>query len=159
MALASLIRLSINGCGWIARYGLSLSQEDVRAEGTWAGTLQVLTIIVEQQPNRRAEDRRTDPIHVVELAPSDLDPRDGDRRQHNRRRGDARSVLETLGGETDGTTVTFTLGATRERQSAVYSCGCVAVDPTTPAGSVSLLQCPTHAALQSKLRRRQTDRL
>ena len=115
-------------------------------------------ITVEQQMNRRAEERRRDPALVVEFVLGDLDPRSTDRRQRNRRRGDARSVAETLGGS-DDTTITFTLGAARERKSAVYSCGCVAVDPTTPTGSVHLLQCPTHAALQAKLRRRQTDRV
>jgi hypothetical protein len=119
----------------------------------------MLDITVEQQMNRRAEERRNDPTLVVEFALGDLDPRSGDRRQYNRRRGDARSVTETLGGSADGATITFSLGAARERKSAVYGCGCVAVDPSTPAGSVHLLQCPTHAALQAKLRRRQTDRV
>ncbi|GEM_PF-3312693 len=118
----------------------------------------MLAITVEQNRNRRAEERRRDPTLVVELALGDLDPRSGDRRQYNRRRDDARSVTETLNGAADGATMMFSLGAARERKSAVYSCGCVAVDPATPAGSVQLLQCPTHAALQAKLRRRQTDR-
>ena len=109
--------------------------------------------------NRRAEERRRDPTLVVAFALGDLDPRSGDRRQRNRWRGDARSVTETLGTSGDDATITFTLGAARERKSAVYSCGCVAVDPATPAGSVQLLQCTTHAALQAKLRRRQTDRV
>jgi hypothetical protein len=109
--------------------------------------------------NRRTEERRRDHTLVVQLALGDLDPRSGDRRQYNRRRGDARSVTETLAGASDGGAVLFSLGAARERKSAVYSCGCVAVDPVTPTGSVHLLQCPTHAALQAKLRRRQTDRV
>jgi hypothetical protein len=114
---------------------------------------------VEQYMNRRGEERRRDHTLVVQLALGDLDPRSGDRRQYNRRRGDARSVTETLAGAGDGGTVMFSLGAARERKSAVYSCGCVAVDPATPTGSVHLLECPTHAALRAKLRRRQTDRV
>jgi hypothetical protein len=79
--------------------------------------------------------------------------------QFKRRRADAHSVAETLAGESDGALVkTFTLGGTHERQSAVYSCGCVAVDPLASTAQVQLLQCPTHAELQAKLRRRQTDR-
>jgi hypothetical protein len=119
----------------------------------------MVPITVEQHMNRRAEERRSDRTLVVEFALGDLDPRSGDRRRYNRRRGDARSVTETLGGIADGTTVTFSVGAARERKSAVYSCGCVAVDPVVPGGSVHLLQCSTHAALQAKLRRRQTDRV
>jgi hypothetical protein len=53
---------------------------------------------------------------------------------------------------------TFSLGGSRARKSAVYSCGCVAVDPKVSTARLQLLQCPTHAALQAKLRRRQTDR-
>ncbi len=119
----------------------------------------MVRITVEQQMNRRAEERRLDSTLVVNFALGENDPRGGDRRKYNRRRGDARSVTETLGGSTDDATITFSLGAARERKSAVYSCGCVAVDPSTPAGSVHLLQCPTHAELQSKLRRRYSDRV
>jgi hypothetical protein len=113
-------------------------------------------ITVEQTMNRRIAERRNERALVVEFALGDLDPRSGERRRYNRRRGDARSVTETL--VSDSATVMFSLGA-RERKSAVYGCGCVAVDPLTPMGSVQLLQCQTHAALQAKLRRRQTDRV
>jgi hypothetical protein len=72
--------------------------------------------------------------------------------QHNRRRADARSVSET------GDVVkTFTLGGKHE--SAVYGCGCVAVDSAAASAPLQLLECPTHAALHAKLRRRQTDRV
>jgi hypothetical protein len=78
--------------------------------------------------------------------------------QPNRRRVDARSVAETLAGVPEGSVVkTFTLGGTRE--SAVYGCGCVAVDPAAGSGGLQLLECLTHAALHAKLRRRQTDRI
>jgi hypothetical protein len=114
--------------------------------------------------NRRAEERRTEPDQAVGAAlglvvTPDSDPRAEDRRQHNRRRGDAHSVAETLAGLHDGSIIkTFSLGGTRERKSAVYSCGCVAVDPKAATARLQLLQCPTHAELQAKLRRRQTDR-
>jgi hypothetical protein len=79
--------------------------------------------------------------------------------QLNRRRGDARSVAETLANVPEGAIVrTFTVGGTSERMSAVYDCGCVAVDPLGSSAQVQLLECPTHGALQAKLRRRQTDR-
>jgi hypothetical protein len=119
---------------------------------------------VEQPINRRAEERRSEPDQAVGAAlgiviMADADPRAHDRRQHNRRRGDAYSVAETIADTQDGSIVkTFTLGGARERMSAVYSCGCVAVDPKTSTARLQLLACPTHAALQAKLRRRQTDR-
>jgi hypothetical protein len=104
---------------------------------------------VEQPINRRAEERGHEPDQTVGT----------ERRQHNRRRGDAYSVLETIVDTHDGSIVkTFTLGGARQRMSAVYSCGCVAVDPKTSTARLQLLACPTHAALQAKLRRRQTDR-
>jgi hypothetical protein len=114
--------------------------------------------------NRRAEERRTEPDQAVGatlglVVAAEEDPREDERRQHNRRRGDAHSVSETIAGTQDGSIVkTFSLGGARERQSAVYSCGCVAVDPKATTARLQLLQCPTHAALQAKLRRRQTDR-
>ena len=78
--------------------------------------------------------------------------------QPNRRRVDAHSVAETLSSAPEGGVVkTFTLGGNRE--SAVYSCGCVAVDPAAATAQLQLLECPTHAALHAKLRRRQTDRV
>ena len=77
--------------------------------------------------------------------------------QPNRRRGDAHSVAETLASAPAGAVVkTFTLAGTRT--SAVYACGCVAVDPSVSTEQLQLLECPTHAALSAKLRRRQTDR-
>jgi len=77
--------------------------------------------------------------------------------QPNRRRVDAHSIAETLATVPEGAIVkTFTLGGSRA--SAVYSCGCVAVDPSVSTEHLQLLECPTHAALQAKLRRRQTDR-
>ncbi len=79
--------------------------------------------------------------------------------QLNRRRADAHSVAETLSNVPDGAVVkTFTLGGAGERRSALYSCGCVAVDPPAASARLQLLECPTHAALHAKLRRRQTDR-
>jgi len=114
--------------------------------------------------NRRAEDRRNEPDLAVGAAlglvlVADEDPREGERRRHNRRRGDAHSVLETIAGAQEGSIIkTFSLGGTGERRSAVFSCGCVAVDPKASTARLQLLQCPTHAALQAKLRRRQTDR-
>jgi len=79
--------------------------------------------------------------------------------QFKRRRSDANSVAETLESVPDGAVVkTFSAGGARERKSAVYSCGCVAVDPLTATARLQVLHCPTHAELQAKLRRRQTDR-
>jgi hypothetical protein len=81
--------------------------------------------------------------------------------QFKRRRGDAYSVAETLESVPDGAIVkTFSLGGgASERKSAVYSCGCIAVDPVAATSArLHVLHCPTHAALQAKLRRRQTDR-
>jgi hypothetical protein len=76
-----------------------------------------------------------------------------------RRRGDAHSVAEMLESMPDVAIVkTFSVGGARERKSAVYSCGCVAVERTTATAPLHVLHCPTHAALQAKLRRRQTDR-
>jgi len=78
---------------------------------------------------------------------------------YKRRRADAHSVAETLENVPEGAlTKTFSLGGAHERRSVVYSCGCVAVDPLATSATVQLLECPTHAALSAKLRRRQTDR-
>jgi hypothetical protein len=78
--------------------------------------------------------------------------------QLRRRRVDAHTIAETLESVPEGAIVkTFSLG-TGERKSAVYSCGCVAVDPASSSAHLQLLQCPTHAELQAKLRRRQSDR-
>jgi hypothetical protein len=80
--------------------------------------------------------------------------------QLNRRRVDAHSVTETLANVPEGAVVkTFALGGARARQSAVYDCGCVAVDPLADTAHLQVLECPTHAALHAKLRRRQTDRV
>jgi len=98
--------------------------------------------------NRRAGDRRNEPGPAI---------RTDERRVRNRRRGDAYSIAEMLAHAPEGSVVqTFSLG--RARRSAVFSCGCVAVDPVVPTERLQLLQCPTHAALQAQLRRRQTDR-
>jgi hypothetical protein len=79
--------------------------------------------------------------------------------QFKRRRADAYSVAETVESAADGAVVkTLSVGGARERKSAFYSCGCVAVDSLATTARVQLLQCPTHAELQAKLRRRQTDR-
>jgi hypothetical protein len=79
--------------------------------------------------------------------------------QLRRRRADAHSVAETLSSVPAGAVVkTFTLGGSSERKSAMYSCGCVAVDPLAETAHLQLLECPTHAALHAKLRRRQSDR-
>ena len=77
--------------------------------------------------------------------------------EQKRRRADAHTVAETLENVPEGTR-TFRLGGSSARNSVVYECGCVAVDPAGAAAKVQLLECPTHAALQAKLRRRQTDR-
>jgi hypothetical protein len=77
--------------------------------------------------------------------------------QPHRRRVDAHSVTETLSSAPEALVKTFTLGGTRT--SVVYSCGCVAVDPEAATSQLQLLECPTHAALHEKLRRRQTDRI
>jgi hypothetical protein len=76
--------------------------------------------------------------------------------QPSRRRADAHSVAETLATAPEGAIArTFTMGT---HAGAVYSCGCVAVDPAVSTAQLQLLECPTHAALQAKLRRRQSDR-
>lgn len=75
-----------------------------------------------------------------------------------RRRGDANSVTEMLGASHDANVKTFALGNARTRKSALHECGCVVVDPIELSGHLQVLECPTHAALQTKLRRRQTDR-
>jgi len=111
--------------------------------------------------NRRARDRRTEPNQAVGVALGLVlleDQRAGDRRRYPRRRVDAHSVAETLGSAHDCIVKTHLLGSERERKSAVFSCGCVAVEPASSGGQLQLLQCPTHAELQAKLRRRKTDR-
>jgi hypothetical protein len=117
--------------------------------------------VVNTHLNRRTSDRRREPELAVGVALGlvlNEDPRATDRRQHSRRRGDARTVDETLANVPDAIVKTFIVGGMLERKSAVFNCGCVAVDPTAPTASLQLLQCPTHAALQAKLRRRRTDR-
>ena len=111
--------------------------------------------------DRRSGSRRNDPGPAVSAALGLVllpDQRGDDRRNQFRRRGDATSVTEMLDTVQDASIVkTFALGATRERKSALYECGCVIVDPAG-GGQLQVLECPTHAALQAKLRRRQTDR-
>lgn len=75
--------------------------------------------------------------------------------EQKRRRADAHTVAETLENVPEGARTGRLGGA---RNSVVYECGCVAVDPAGATANVQLLECPTHAALQAKLRRRQTDR-
>jgi len=78
--------------------------------------------------------------------------------EYKRRRADAHSVAETVKNAPNGAVVkTFTLNGKRE--SAVYNCGCVALDPSVSSQHLALLECPTHAALSAKLRRRQSDRV
>ena len=86
------------------------------------------------------------------------DQRSNDRRRQLRRRGDANSVSAMLSAHDASIVKTFTLAGSRARKSALYDCGCVVVDPIATTGSLQVLECPTHAALQAKLRRRQTDR-
>ena len=76
-----------------------------------------------------------------------------------RRRSDAHSVDETLSATpADAIIKTFTLAGPGARKSALYRCGCVAVDPALTEDRLQLLECPTHAALQAKLRRRRSDK-
>jgi hypothetical protein len=86
------------------------------------------------------------------------DPRANDRRHLARRRGDAASVTELVSNRTRDVK-TFTVAGSRARKSALYECGCIVVDPVASTGSLQVLECPTHAALQAQLRRRQSDRL
>jgi hypothetical protein len=65
-------------------------------------------------------------------------------------------MLERMQGE--AVAKTFALCGSSARRSAIYDCGCVVVDPIASTGRLHVLECPTHAALQGKLRRRQTDR-
>jgi hypothetical protein len=107
--------------------------------------------------------RRNDPDPAVAAALGLViltDQRAEDRRAQRRRRGDASSVNQIVSSlPEDAGVKTFTLnGGNRERKSALYACGCVVVDPVAQTGSLQVLECPTHAALQAKLRRRQTDR-
>jgi hypothetical protein len=75
-----------------------------------------------------------------------------------RRRSDARSVDETIEAmPADAILKTFTLAGPGLRKSALYLCGCVAVDPALTDDHLQLLECPTHAALSAKLRRRRSD--
>jgi hypothetical protein len=118
---------------------------------------------VEHSVDRRHLSRRNDPEPAVGAALGLVllpDQRSDDRRQHLRRRGDAASVEQMLAvaQSEDGVVKTFALGGSHSRKSALYNCGCVVVDPVKTTGQLQLLECPTHAALQAKLRRRQTDR-
>jgi hypothetical protein len=106
--------------------------------------------------------RRNDPDQNVGIALGlavSPDQRATDRRLQLRRRGDATSVADVISAKREDDAIkSFALGSSRQRKSALYSCGCVIVDPPTAEGHLQLLECPTHAALQAKLRRRQTDR-
>lgn len=76
-----------------------------------------------------------------------------------RRRSDARSVDETVSATPPDTIVkTFTMAGPGARKSALYKCGCLAIDPGLTEDHLQLLECPTHAALQAKLRRRRSDK-
>jgi hypothetical protein len=105
--------------------------------------------MVNTRANRRRDDRGNEPGLAVEA---------DDRRQHHRRRGDARTIDETVANLPATIVRTVAVGGSVERKSAVFTCGCIAVEPAAPTGTLQLLECPTHAALQAKLRRRQTDR-
>ncbi len=81
-----------------------------------------------------------------------------DTTNYTRRRSDAHSVDETVEATPAGAIIkTFTLAGPGARKSALYRCGCVAVDPGLTDDHLQLLECPTHAALQAKLRRRRSD--
>jgi hypothetical protein len=98
--------------------------------------------------DRRALDHASEPV------PVETD----NRRLYARRRSDAHSVAETLSDTPpDAIVKTFTLGGRGARASALYRCGCVAVDPAIIDDRLQLLECPTHAALRAKLRRRRSD--
>jgi hypothetical protein len=91
-------------------------------------------------------------------APESAAEEAAERRRFLRRRSDARTVEETIrNAPADAIVKTFTLGGSGARRSALYRCGCVAVDPGMADANLQLLECPTHAALQAKLRRRRTD--
>ena len=112
--------------------------------------------------DRRSLNRRLELVPAVGAAlglvlPSDQ--RANERRMFFRRRADADSVDHMLASARDLDVVkTFALGGSEKRKSALYACGCVVVDPVSSVGQLQLLECPTHAALRSKLRRRRTDR-
>jgi hypothetical protein len=112
--------------------------------------------------DRRILDRRNELAPAVGAALGLVIPTDqraNDRRFQLRRRGDANSVDHMLAAARDLDVVkTFSLGGSERRKSALYTCGCVVVDPISSVGQLQLLECPTHAALRSKLRRRRTDR-
>jgi hypothetical protein len=87
------------------------------------------------------------------------DQRANARRRRLRRRGDANSVVHLLAAARDLDGIeAFSLGGSQRRKSALYDCGCVVVDPLSGAGQLQLLECPTHADLRAKLRRRRADR-
>jgi hypothetical protein len=117
---------------------------------------------VEYLVDRRSLNRRTDLAPAVGAALGLVllsDQRANDRRLQLRRRGDANSVDHMLAATRDVDVLkTFALGGSERRKSALYTCGCVVVDPVSSIGQLQLLECPTHAALRSKLRRRRTDR-
>jgi hypothetical protein len=103
---------------------------------------------LEHSVDRRTLDQLTEPVPVE----SD------NRRQLSRRRSDAHSVAETLSDTpADAILKTFTLGGPGARASALYRCGCVAVDPALSDDRLQVLECPTHAALREQLRRRRSD--
>src|ERR1700761_2728534 len=111
--------------------------------------------------DRRSMNRRDLPDPAVAAALGLVlspEQRSNDRRQQQRRRGDACSVSDMLDSHDDSVVKTFTIKGTGARKSTLYDCGCVVVDPVASEDGLQVLECPTHAALQSKLRRRQTDR-
>jgi hypothetical protein len=118
--------------------------------------------IVEYLVDRRSLNRRNDLAPAVGAALGLVlltDQRASERRHQLRRRGDANSVDHMLAAARDLEVIkTFSLGGSERRKSALYSCGCVVVDPVSSVGQLQLLECPTHAELRSKLRRRRTDR-
>ncbi len=112
--------------------------------------------------DRRSLNRRGDPATAVGAALGLAlfkDQRANDRRLQFRRRADAHSVDHMLAAADDLQIVkTFALGGSEPRKSAIYTCGCLVVDPVSRDDRLALLECPTHAELRSKLRRRRTDR-
>jgi hypothetical protein len=117
---------------------------------------------VEFSIDRRSLNRRELPEPAVAAALGLVlspDQRSDDRRRQLRRRGDANSVNDMVSAHDASLVKTFTLAGSRTRKSALYDCGCVVVDPIAATGSLQVLECPAHAALQAKLRRRRTDRL
>jgi hypothetical protein len=117
---------------------------------------------VELLVDRRNVSRRNEPTPAVGAALGlvlSSDQRSIDRRHQLRRRSDPHSIAEMLSAvEAESLVKTFAVGGSRARKSALFECGCVVVDPVAADAQLQVLECPTHASLQGKLRRRQTDR-